>query len=55
MLEIPLVMELPANCLVETRTKLMELILAVMVDYGLNWVQLPLWLKQSLIKWFLMV
>ena len=41
--------------LVETRTKLEELILAAMVDYGLNRVQRPMWLQQSLIKWFLMV
>ena len=47
-LEIPLDKELTANCLVETRTKLEELILAAMVKYGLNKVQLPLWLQQSL-------
>ena len=46
-LEIPLDKELTANCLVETRTKLQELILAVMVNFGLNRVQLPLWLQQS--------
>ena len=40
---------------VETRTKLEELILAAMVDYGLNRVQRPLRLQQSLIEWFLMV
>ena len=50
-LEIPLDKELTANCLVETRTKL-ELIQAAMVEYGLNRVQLPLWLKQSLINGF---
>ena len=51
-LEIPLDKELTANCLIETRTKLEELILAVMVKYGLNSVQLPLWLQQSLINGF---
>ena len=56
MLEIPLDKELTANCLVETRTKLEELIPAAMVDYGQNnRVQRPLWLQQSLIKQFLMV
>ena len=55
MLETPLDKELIANCLVDFRSKLEELILAAMVDYGLNRVQLPLWLQQSLIKWFLMV
>ena len=30
------IMELTANCLVETCTKLEEVILDVMVDYGLN-------------------
>ena len=35
-LEIPLEKELTANCLVETRTKLKELIPAAMVKYGLN-------------------
>ena len=49
-LEIPLDKELTANCLVETRTKLEELIPAAMVEYGLNRVQLP-W-KQSLINGF---
>ena len=44
MLEIPLDKELTANCLLETRTKLEELILAAMAEYGLNRVQLPLWL-----------
>ena len=34
-----------ADCLVETRKKLKELILAAMVKYGLNRVQLPLWLQ----------
>ena len=42
--EIPLDKELTANCLMETCTKLEELILAAMVEYGLNRVQLPLWL-----------
>ena len=51
-LEIPLDKELTANCLVETRTKLEELIPASMVEYGLNRVQVPLWLKQSLINEF---
>ena len=55
MLEIPLDKELTTNCLVETRTKLEELITAAMVDYGLNKVQRPVWLEQSLIKWLLMV
>ena len=55
MLEIPLDKELAAYCLVETRTKLEELIPAAMVDYGLNRVQRSLWLQQSLIKWFFMV
>ena len=49
-LEIPLEKELTANCLVETRTKLEELIPAAMVEYGLNRVQFPL--KQSLINGF---
>ena len=39
----------------ETRTKLEELIPAAMVDYGLNRLQRPLWLQQSLIKWFHML
>ena len=52
MLEIPLDKELTANCLVETCTKQEELILAAMVEYGLNRVQLPLWLKQSQINGF---
>ena len=51
-LEIPLDKELTANCLIETHTKLEELIPAVMVKYDLNKVQLPLWLKQSLINGF---
>ena len=58
MLEIPLNKELTANCLVETRRKLEKLILVAimaMVDYGLNRVQRPLWLQQSLIKWISMV
>ena len=52
-IEIPLDKELTANCFLETRTKL-ELILAALVKYGLNRVQLPLWLKQSLINGFSM-
>ena len=52
LLEIPLDKELTANCLVETCTKLEELISAAMVKYGLNRVQLPLWLQQSLINGF---
>ena len=52
MLEIPLDEELAANCLVETRMKLKELIPAAMVEYGLNRVQLPLLLKHSLINGF---
>ena len=51
-LEIPLDKELTANCLAETRTKLEELIPAVMVKYGRNRVQLPLWLQQSLVNGF---
>ena len=51
-LEIPLDKELTANCLIETRTKLEKLIPAAMVKYGLNRVQLPLWLQQSLINGF---
>ena len=56
-LEIPLDKELTSNCLIETHTKLEELILAAMVKYGMNRVRLPLWLKQSLINGseFLMV
>ena len=38
-LEILLDKELTVNCLVETRTKLKELIPAAMVNYGLNRVQ----------------
>ena len=41
-LRIPLDKELTANCLVETRTKLKELIPAAMVKYGLNRVLAPL-------------
>ena len=52
-LEIPLGKRLTANCLVETRTKLEELIPAAKVKYGLDRVQLPLWLPQSLIDGFL--
>ena len=44
-LEISLDKELTANCLVETRTKLEELIPAAMAEYGLNRVQLPLWVQ----------
>ena len=51
-LEIPLEKELTANCLVETCTKLEELIKAAIVKYGLYRVQLPLWLQQSLINGF---
>ena len=50
--EFPLDKELTADCLVETRTKLEELIPAAMVKYGLNRVQLSLWLQQSLINGF---
>ena len=50
MLEIPLDKERTANCLVETLMKLEKLILAAMVDYGPNRIQLTLWLQQSLIK-----
>ena len=46
MLEIPLDNEFTANCHVETRTKLEELIPAAMVKYGLNRVQVSLWLQQ---------
>ena len=51
-LEIPLDKQLTANFLVETCTKLKELILVAMVEYGLNRVRLPLWLQQSLINGF---
>ena len=51
-LEISLDKEITANCLVETCTKLKELIPAAMVKYGLNSVQLPLCLQQSLINGF---
>ena len=51
-LEIPLDKELTANCPVETRTKLKELILSAVVKCGLNRVQLPLWLRQTLINGF---
>ena len=50
--EIPLDKELTGSCLVETRTKLEELIPAAMVEYGLNRIQLPVWLKQSLVNGF---
>ena len=49
-LEVSLDKELTANCFAETRTILEELIPAVMVDYGLNMIQHPLWLQQLLIK-----
>ena len=49
-LEIPFDKGLIANCLVETCTELEELILAAMVEYALNRVQLPLWLQQSLMN-----
>ena len=49
-LEIPLDKEVTANCLLETRIKLEELIPAAMIEYGLDRVLLPLWLQQSLIK-----
>ena len=49
-LEIPLDMELTAYCLVETDTKLEELIPAAMVKYRPTRVQLPLWLQQYLIR-----
>ena len=52
MLEIPLDKELTDDRLVETRTKFEELIPAAMVKYGLNRLQLPLCLKQSLINGF---
>ena len=49
MLEIPWDKEVTANCLLEL---LMELIPAAMDEYGLNKVQLPLWMQQSLINGF---
>ena len=51
-LVISLDKDVTANCLVETPTKLEELIPAVMVKYGLYRIQLPLWLQQSLINGF---
>ena len=57
MLEIPLGEELTANCLIKIRTNLQELIQTVMAEYGLNRVQLPLWLQQSLLNglsWYVM-
>ena len=48
-LEIPVDKEFTAYCIVKTCTKIEELIPATMVKYGLNRVQLPLWLQQSLI------
>ena len=54
MLRIPLDKELTTNFLVETSMKL-EVTLAAMVDYGLNRVQLPLWLHAVPDKRFLMV
>ena len=55
MLETSLDNELTANYLVDTRTKLKELIPPAMVDYGLNRVQHLLWSQQSIIKLFLMI
>ena len=49
---IPVKKQLTANYILETRTKLEELIPAAMVKYGLNRVQLPLWLQQSLFNGF---
>ena len=51
-LEIPLDKELTADCLIETLIKLEELILAAMVEYDPNRVQLPMWFQQSLINGF---
>ena len=51
-LEIALDKELTDNCLMETCTKLEQLIQVAMVDLDLNRVQLPLWLQQSLINGF---
>ena len=48
-LEISLNKELTTNC-----TELEELILAVLIEFGPNRVQLPLWLQQSLINCFLL-
>ena len=48
MLEIPLDKELTANCLVETHTKLEELIPAAMVNCGLTRDSSPCGCKQSL-------
>ena len=51
-LEIPLDKELTVNFLVETCTKLVELIAAAMVKYGLKGLQPPLCLQQSLFNGF---
>ena len=50
-LKFPWDKEFTDNCLIETRTKLEELIPAAMVKFSLNRVQLPL-LQQSLINSF---
>ena len=50
-LKISVTKDLTANCLEETSTKF-ELILAAVVECGLNRVQLPLWLQQSTIMVF---
>ena len=52
MFGIPLDKELTANCLVETCTKLEELVPAAMVKHDLIRVQLPLWLQLSLFNGF---
>ena len=44
--------ELTTNCLVDTRTKLKELISAAMAKHGLKRVQFLLWLQQSLMNGF---
>ena len=56
MLEIPLDKELTDNCLVETCTKLKELIPAVVVKYGLITVQPPCHACgcSSPVKWYFM-
>ena len=54
-IEIPVDKKLIANALIKTHKKLEEPILAVMFKYGLNWIQLLLWLQQSLfhgISWY---
>ena len=53
MLEIPLGKQLTANFLIETCTKLKELNPAAIVKCGLTRVQLPLWLPQSLMWYFI--